>query len=356
MIIAVDAMGGDFAPAEIVKGAAQGSRLWGVDVVLVGDEQAISSYLTPGELAGSSSVSIRHASEVIAMHEGVDAVRTKRDASVVVAASMVKQGEADAMVSVGNTAAAMAVATLKLGRIEGIDRPAIATVLPSRGGATVLLDAGAVVDCTVENLEQFAVMGSVYTQRALGIPSPRVGLLSVGEEKSKGSELIRAAHARLAAGPLNFVGNVEGRDLFSGAVDVVVADGFAGNVALKTAEGLSELVDHLLREEFRAHPLAKIPLLFLLPSVNRIKKQLDYSDYGGAPLLGLNGVCIIGHGRSSARAVASAVRAAREAVNGQVVSTIRDHVAGAGANGPRADCARCDVGSPLGCEVTSQDG
>ena len=347
-------MGGDYAPGEIVRGAVEGARLCGVDVVLVGDQQAISSHLGSREPEGFVGVSIRHASQVVGMHESVDAVRTKRDASVVVAASMVKNGEADAMVSVGNTAAAMAVATLKLGRIPGIDRPAIATVIPSRGGATVLLDAGAVVDCSVQNLEQFAVMGSVYAQNALGIADPRVGLLSVGEEKSKGSDLIRAAHARLAQSALNFVGNVEGRDLFSGAADVVVADGFAGNVALKTAEGLSEFIEHLLKEEFRAHPLIRIPLLFLLPSVNRMKKRLDYSDYGGAPLLGLNGVCIIGHGRSKARAVASAVRAAKEAVGGGVVSAIRDHVESADA--ARDNQVGSDVCSPLGCEVTSQDG
>ena len=327
MIIAVDAMGGDLAPAEIVKGAAQGSKLYDVDVVLVGNEDDIKRHL-PAEFAGSSRVSIRHAAEVIGMHEHVDAVRTKRDASVVVAASMVKDGQADAMVSMGNTAAAMAAATLKLRRIPGIDRPALAALMPNRDGATILLDAGAVVDCSVENLVQFAIMGSIYAQKVLSIASPRIGLLSVGEEKSKGNEVTRAAHEELAAGPLNFIGNVEGRDLFSGAADVVVADGFAGNIALKAAEGLAEHVADVIKDELRMHPLAWIPLALLMPSMKRIKKRLDYSEYGGAPLLGLNGMSIIGHGRSKAHAVASAVRAAKEAVSGGVVETIQSSLAG----------------------------
>lgn len=191
MIIAVDAMGGDFAPAEIVKGAAQGSKLHDVDVVLVGDEGAIRHHL-PAEFAASDRVTIRHTSEVITMDDHVDAVRTKRDASMVVAASMVKKGEADAMVSVGNTAAAMAVATLRLGRIKGIDRPAIACVWPGKNGPTIMLDAGAVADCSADNLKQFAVMGSVYAEKVFSIPNPRVALLSIGEEKSKGNEVVRA--------------------------------------------------------------------------------------------------------------------------------------------------------------------
>lgn len=325
MKIAVDAMGGDFAPVEIVKGAAQGSKLHDVDVILVGDENAIKRYL-PAGFATSNRVTIRHTSEVITMDDHVDAVRTKRDASVVVAASMVKKGEADAMVSVGNTAAAMAVATLRLGRIKGIDRPAIACVWPGRHGPTIMLDAGAVADCSVENLKQFAVMGSVYAEKVFSIPNPRVALLSIGEEKSKGNEVVRASYEELAASSLNFVGNVEGRHLLSNDADVIVADGFAGNVALKVAEGLIEHVTGVIKDDLRVHPLAKIPLLLLAPMFRRLQKKLDYAEHGGAPLLGLDGVCIIGHGRSDARAVANAVRAAKEAVNGHVVDTIRDSV------------------------------
>lgn len=328
MIIAVDAMGGDYAPAEIVKGAAIGSKLYGVDVVLVGNEDAIQRHL-PSDCAGSSSISIRHAAEVIGMGEHVDAVRTRKDASVVVAASMVKEGKADAMVSVGNTAAAMAVATLRVGRIKGIDRPAIATVMPNRTGVTVLLDAGAVADCTPEYLRQFAVMGSIYADKVLSIANPRVGLLSIGEEKGKGNELTRATYEILAASNLNFIGNVEGRDLFAGTADVIVADGFVGNVALKVAEGLAEHMRNLVMDDLRSHPLGWLPVGLLLPLLKRVKKKLDYSEYGGAPLLGLDGVCIIGHGRSNAHAVANAVRAAKEAVSGGVVSAIRESVSDA---------------------------
>ncbi|MCL5104702.1 MAG: phosphate acyltransferase PlsX [Armatimonadetes bacterium] len=325
MIIAVDAMGGDYAPAEIVKGAVEGSRLHGVDVVLVGDEDAIRRHL-PSECARSSAITIRHAADVIGMDEHVEAVRTRKDASVVVAAALVKEGKADAMVSMGNTAAAMAVATLRMGRIRRIDRPAIATLLPTTMGVSILLDAGAVADCSVENLRQFAVMGSVYAEKVLSISNPRVGLLSIGEEKSKGNELVRGAYEALSTAALNFIGNVEGRDLFSGAADVIVADGFTGNVALKAAEGLAEHVERLIKDDLRAHPLAKIPIALMFPFLKRIKKKLDYSEYGGAPLLGLDGICIIGHGRSNARAVANAVRAAKEAVSGNVVSAIWDSI------------------------------
>ena len=338
MIIAVDAMGGDLAPAEIVKGAARGSRLHDVDVVLVGDRDAISRHM-PSAAARSGGVTIKHASETIGMDEHAGAVRTKRDASVVVAAALVADGSADAMVSMGNTAAALTIATLKLGRIEGIDRPAIAAVIPSKGGPTILLDAGAVVDCTVEYLKQFAVMGSVYAERVFAVTKPRIALLSVGQEKSKGSELVRAAHEELAAGSLNFVGNVEGQDLFSGVADVVVSDGFAGNVALKAAEGLAEHVMQLVRDDLHSHPLAWIPLALLRPTLKRLEKKLDYSEYGGAPLLGLDGICIIGHGRSRARAVASAVGAAKEAVSSKVVESIRDSLARSRRTAP------CPVGS-----------
>jgi len=326
MRIAVDAMGGDNAPAEIVKGAAQGSKLHDVDVVLVGDEDAIRKHLSPDPSA-FPRVSIRHAAEAIGMNEHASAVRTKKDASVVVAAGMVKSGEADAVISVGNTAAAMAIATLKIGRIKGIDRPAIACVFPSKAGATILLDAGAVVDCSVENLRQFAVMGSIYAEKALCIERPRVALLSVGEEDIKGNDVTRAAHEAIASTGLNFVGNAEGRDLFSGITDVLVADGFAGNVALKVAEGLVDYVGRTAKEDLKQHPLSRIPLLMLLPFFHRMRKRLDYAEYGGAPLLGIDGVCIIGHGRSNARAVASAVRAAKEAVKNGVVDSIREALA-----------------------------
>ena len=324
MIVAVDAMGGDYAPAEIIKGALQGSKLYGVDVVLVGDEDVIKRHLPNWAKCASGSVSIKHASEAIGMDEHVEAVRTKRDASVVVCACLVKERKADAMVTMGNTGAAMAAATLKLDRITGIHRPALAAPMPSKSGSTLLLDVGAVVDCSAENLRQFALMGSIYAQKVLSIKSPRVGLLSVGEEKSKGNKVTLAAQEALAAAAINFIGNVEGRDAFSGIADIVVTDGFVGNAVLKAAEGLAEYIRWVVRDDICSHPLMWIPLAMLLGGAKRLKRKLDYSEYGGAPLLGVDGVCIIGHGRSKARALANAIRAAREAVSGGLVTAIRD--------------------------------
>jgi len=335
MKIAVDAMGGDFAPAEIVRGAVRGAELYGVDLILVGDEKAIRSHLP----STTARVEVRHTTETIDMNDHAAAVRTKPDAPVVVAADMVREGLADAMVSLGNTAAAMAVATFRLGRIEGVDRPAIAIMLPQATGFSILLDAGAVVDCTAQNLKQFAVMGSVYAEKVMGINSPRVALLSIGEEPCKGNDLTRTAYEALMESKLNFIGNVEGRHLFSGAADVVVCDGFVGNVALKSAEGLAEYVMGLLKREIGSHPLMQVPLLFLKPAINRLKRNIDYAEYGGAPLLGVNGICIIGHGRSKALAVANCIRAAKSAVESGVVAAIREHCT-AQINGRRAQEAK----------------
>ncbi len=326
MKIAIDAMGGDKAPEAIVRGAAQGARLHEVDIVLVGDEAAVRKYLSPADIA-SGRISIRHSSEVIGMNEHAAAVRTKKDASIVVAASLVREGMADAMVSLGNTAAAMAIATLRLGRIPGIDRPAIATVWPAKNGPTVLLDSGAVSDCNVKNMIEFAIMGSIYAEKVLGIASPRVALLSIGEEAIKGNELTKATHEALNHTPLNFAGNVEGRDLLSSVADVIVADGFVGNVALKVAEGLLEHFMYLVKDDLRNHPLSLLPVFMLKPFLNRIQKKLDYSEHGGAPLLGLNGICIIGHGRSNAHAVVNAVKAAKHAVSAELVHSIASSVA-----------------------------
>ncbi|MBI2842462.1 MAG: phosphate acyltransferase PlsX [Armatimonadetes bacterium] len=322
MKIAVDAMGGDHAPAEIVKGAAGAIALYDVEIALVGDEQAIAAHL-PKHLSSDRRIQIRHTPDSIAMEDSVNCVRTKPKASVVVAADMVKSGEADALITLGNTAAAMAVAALKLGRVPGIERPAIATILPSLKSGTILLDAGATADCTPDNLLQFAVMGSIYAERVMKKTNPRVALLSIGEEPSKGNELTKATHQILRSAGLNFIGNVEGKDMFSGAADVIVADGFVGNVALKASEGLGEFVMELLKEELGRHKLTRIPLFFLLPSISRLKKRVDYTEYGGAPLLGVNGICIIGHGRSNAKAVISAIRIAKEAVDRDIIDCIK---------------------------------
>jgi glycerol-3-phosphate acyltransferase PlsX len=320
MRIAVDAMGGDYAPAEIVKGAVGAAALYDIDVILVGDEEAIKAHLP--KHSETSRISIHHTPDCISMDDCVNSVRTKPNASVVVAAAKVRSGEADAMISVGNTAAAMAVATLKLGRIPGIERPAIAMTLPSKCGMTVVLDGGATADCSPENLVQFAIMGSIYAEKVLKRPKPRVGLLSIGEEPTKGNELTKSTYPILEnLDILNFVGNVEGRDIFSGEADVVVADGFVGNVALKVSEGIADLILSQFKE-LGKKPLLRIPLLMLKPALMKLKGRFDYTQYGGAPLLGVNGICIIGHGRSNAKAVTNAIRAAKDAVDHDIINCI----------------------------------
>jgi len=321
MRVAVDAMGGDNAPGEIIAGALLARQQLGVEIVLVGDERRIRGHVPAGAM--DSGVRIYHCSEVIAMDENPSAIRTKRDASIVVAANLVKNGEADAIVSAGSTAAAMAVATLKLGRITGIDRPAIAALLPNLTGQGILLDAGANADCTVENLVQFALMGSIYAERVMGKAHPKVGLLNIGEESCKGNELAKRTHEALKQMPINFIGNIEGRHIFTDLADVVICDGFVGNVALKSSEGLAEFILALLRQEVGAKLWARIPLAMLAPALRRMKRRVDYAEYGGAPLLGVNGVCIICHGRSNAKAICNAVRAAADAVSRDVIGCIR---------------------------------
>ena len=323
MPVAVDVMGGDKGPAEIVAGAKEAAERLGVPVVLIGRPEDIED---PGDLE------VWAATEVIDMADDpVQGVRRKKDASMVRAAEAVRDGRASAMVSAGNTGAAMASALLRMGRITGVSRPAIATMLPVPGSSpTVLLDSGANAECTPPWLLQFAQMGAAYAVQRLGKPEPLVGLLSIGEEKSKGNELVREAHALLAeAGALStgrFVGNVEGRDVLTDAADVVVTDGFTGNVVLKTLEGsVRVVVDALLlamtsTEETRA--AAKV----LLPALLPLQAELDPDTYGGAALLGVDGVCIISHGSSSARAIVNAVGLAAEMVAGDLVGSIRQAV------------------------------
>jgi glycerol-3-phosphate acyltransferase PlsX len=325
--IAVDAMGGDRAPEATVEGAARASALPGYQILLVGARRALEPLLGRFRL-NTAALRIVDAAEVIEMGEPpAQAVRRKKNASLVVCGDLVKNGEADAFVSAGNTGAGMVVAKLKLGTIRGIDRPAIASVLPSRSGRVVLLDAGATVDCSPLNLQQFGIMGSVYAEQVLGIERPRVGLLNNGEEECKGNELTRDAYQLLQDAPIRFVGNVEGRDIFRGAVDVVVCDGFVGNTVLKVGEGVAEFFRDLVREELRARPWMKIPAAMLGPVLRRIAQRTNYEEVGGAQLLGVDGVCIISHGRSNARAVANAIRAAGEAVKHGVVERIEGQIA-----------------------------
>ena len=323
MRIAVDAMGGDHAPGEIVRGALAVARDDAdTELILVGDEAAVRAELAAqGDVP--ANVRVHPAGESIGMGEHpTQAVRRKRDSSLVLAGKLVKTGDADATFSAGNTGAAMAIATLDIGRLPGIERPAIATTLPTLKGRAVLLDAGANVDCSPQNLLQWALLGAVYAEKALKRTSPTVGLLNIGGEPGKGNELTKAAFVLLQSAPLNFVGNVEGKDVFEGAADVVVCDGFAGNVLLKSGEGVAELIVALLQREIAADAQIAGSMDVFAPVFKRLMQRIDYSETGGAPLLGINGVSIIGHGRSQAKAVASGIRAAREAAaSGYVAAT-----------------------------------
>ncbi len=316
MRIALDAMGGDFAPAEIVSGAVQGAlgfpeveRLF-----LVGDETAIRRELARQHKV-PPSIEVLHASESIGMDEHpATAVRRKKDSSINRAVDMVKKGEANAMLSAGNTGAVMVASTLKLRTLEGIDRPAIATVMPSPHRPFILVDAGANTDCTPLNLIQFAIMGTVYARQILGCPKPIVGLMSVGTEATKGNDITKESFRLLSESGLNFKGNIEGHDLFAGTVDVVVCDGFVGNVILKTAESVAHAVGLWIKQEFTAGPVRMFGALLLKGAIRAMKRVMDPSYYGGAPLLGTNGVTIITHGSSKARAIYHAVRVAKESV------------------------------------------
>lgn len=324
--VAVDAMGGDHAPHAIVGGAVLAARELAADVILVGVREAIEPLLE--QHAAPSNISIVPASEVVAMGaHPVEAIRRQQDSSIVVAARMVKAGSADALVSAGSTGAAMACSLLEWGRIKGIDRPAISAILPTLDGACIMLDVGAQVDCHPKNLVQFALMGSLYAQKVLGIEQPRVGLLNNGEEEGKGCELVREAYPLLRdAGDLNFVGNIEGRDILAGKADVVVCDGFVGNVVLKFAEGMGAVIFDLLREAISRGTRSKLGGLMLRPALKELWRKMDYTEYGGAPLLGVRGVCIISHGSSNEKAVKNAIRVACESVAGDVVSAIADRI------------------------------
>ena len=329
MRIAVDAMGGDFAPKEIVHGAVDAAKKYDCEIVLIGDEEQIRAELHGADPA-ALHISIVHASEVIGMNEHpAEAVRSKKDSSVVVATRLVKEGSCDAVFSAGSTGAAVAAAQLILHRIRGVGRPSIATPMPTPDGVTLMLDSGANVDSKPEHLVQSAVMGSLYAQHVFGIEHPRVGLLNIGEEETKGNEQAKETYPMLKAEPnIRFCGNAEGRDVPKGNFDVVICDGFVGNVVLKFAEGLAKTILGLIREEIRgAGLMAKLGALLLMPTLRRLGKRLDVREYGGAPLLGVNGYCVIGHGSSDAKSVASAIGVTVDYVNGRVLDQIRDALA-----------------------------
>ena len=331
MRVALDAMGGDHAPEAVVAGA-----LWAakeqpdITIILVGDKDRIAALLKRGGDV-PRNIEIRHASQVIEMGESpLLGLRQKKDSSIGVAVQMVKEGAADAVVSAGNTGAVVTATKLKLRFLECIERPAIATIFRHTKGVSVLLDAGANIDCTPRYLFEFAVMGSAYSKEIFGHASPRVGLLSIGEEASKGNELTKETFKLLEKSRLNFIGNVEGRDVLAGTADVIVCDGFIGNVVLKVAESVATYFKELMKKEFTANPLRKLGALMLKGAFRAMAYTTDYAEYGGAPLVGVKGTCIICHGSSNPKAIKNAIRVATEFVahhvNTHIVESMKAHL------------------------------
>jgi glycerol-3-phosphate acyltransferase PlsX len=322
MRIAVDAMGGDHAPAEIVKGAAMAAQEFGIDISLVGLPQLVQPLLD-----SHPRLQIVPCTQVIAMEEHpARAVRAKPDSSMSVCARMCKEGRADGWTSAGNSGAIMAAALLIQGRIRGVERPALGSIVPTRDGFAYFLDVGANVDSKPEYMMQFASMGAVYAREMLGWPEPRVGLLSNGEEEGKGDELVRETARRLKGSFPGFVGNVEPKDIYGARADVVVADGFVGNVAIKMAEATAEFLFRNLREEIPKTMTGKLGGLLIRPGVRHIRERIDWREFGGAPLLGIDGVAVVAHGRSDARAMKNAIRVTRDAVQNDLVGKIRAEV------------------------------
>jgi len=335
MRVALDAMGGDHAPAAPIDGAVRAARAWGYEVQLVGREDELRGALARHDLSGIEQLlPVVPASDVIEMHEHpATAVRTKRQSSMAVGVARVKSGEADCFVSAGNTGGVLATALLGLRRIEGItsERPALAAVIPTRRGASVLLDVGANVDAKPEWLAQFALMGSIYAEVALQRPRPTVATLSVGEEEGKGNALLSAAVPLIRELPIEYIGHIEGKDITAGTADVVVVDGFAGNIFLKGAEGGVEAMTEMIRSELTATPWRKLLAAGLRPAFRTVRDRLSYEEVGGVPLLGVNGVCIVAHGRSTGRAMQNAIRAGATCAELHLVDRIRERLASTAA-------------------------
>jgi glycerol-3-phosphate acyltransferase PlsX len=335
LTIAVDAMGGDHCPRAEVSGALLATRSLGVKVILVGREDVVRRELELHESYDRSLVEIQHASEQITMEDSAaKAVRTKKDSSIRVASRLVRDGVAHGVVSAGNTGAVMATAKLVQGVVSGVDRPALASVFPTlKGTPAVMVDVGANVDCDPKMLSQFAVMGDIYSRVIFHTRNPKVGLLSIGEEEHKGNELTKAAMPLLKELHLNFIGNVEGRDLYTGKADVIVCDGFIGNVALKVSEGIVDVIKQMLHESLEATITRKIGYVLSKAAYADFKKRVDYSEFGGAPLLGVKGVCIICHGRSNANAIKNAIRVASEFAGRHINKRIEEGLQGSAAVG-----------------------
>ena len=325
MKVAVDAMGGDHAPQAIVEGAVQAAKKLDVDeIILVGDRVRIERELDKHRWSGSN-VRIVHTSQAVPMHESPSRVlRAKHDTSISVAVDLMKDGECDAVVTAGNSGAAMAVSMWTMKKLEGVERPALAGVHPTLNGTSVIIDVGGNVDCKPIHLVQFAIMGEIYARFVMHKDRPLVGLLSNGSEEGKGNELTKKVHAILKKSSLNYIGNVEGRDISSGVVDVIVCDGFVGNVAIKSSEGIAESMTSMLRAATRRSLWARIGYFFMRQVQEGIKRRIDYSEYGGVPLLGINGTCFICHGHSSAKAIKNAIGAASEYVRGDINRLMTD--------------------------------
>jgi len=327
VVIALDAMGGDHAPASVVEGAILASREYPHGLVLVGRQEEVGAELERHGLprAGEGLITVHDARDVIEMHESpAVALRQKKHSSIRVACQLVREGSAQGMISAGNTGAVMVTAKVVLGTLHGVDRPAVMAVLPNLRGLSVWLDVGANIDPKPEHLMQFAVMGQIYSRKILGVENPRVGVLSIGAEETKGNAVTREVLRQLRGGEMNFIGNVEGRDIFNGRADVIVSDGFTGNVSLKAIESVAEMLAVLLRQEIKADWRARLGYLFARGAFRRFKKKIDYAEYGGMPLLGVRGSAIICHGRSSPRAIKNAVRVAAEAIEGRVNDRIQE--------------------------------
>lgn len=323
MKIAVDAMGGDRAPEATVKGSLEAVREFDLSVILVGKKEIIERELAKYD-QDNPKIEIEHCTQIVGHDESpMTVLRQKKDSSIRVAFNLVKSGKAQAAVSAGSSGATLAVATVVLGRIKGIERPAIATLLPSLEGHIVVIDVGATPDCKPSFLFQYGIMGHVHAQTVLGIERPRLALLSIGEEDSKGNLLVRQVHDQFKASSLNFIGNIEGRDLFTGQADVIVCDGFVGNVVLKLSEGLARVVGGMLEKELNSGPWSLNDKVLLKKAFERFQNTVDYAEFGGAPLLGIKGVGIVSHGRSSPKAIKNAIRSAAEFVSQNMVDRLQ---------------------------------
>jgi len=317
MKIVVDAMGGDYAPDVVIKGAVSAVNEYDVEVILVGEEQKIKPLLKR-EKYDPARISVVHAPETIGMSESAaSSVRKKRNSSIVLGINLVEEGKADAFFSAGNTGAVVCAATLSLRMLLGVERPGIAIVIPSLKGFSLMIDVGANIDPKPVQLLHYGIMGAVYCKHILNKPNPTVGLLNIGEEETKGTEFMKETHELLSSSKLNFTGNVEGKDLYSGKCDIIISDGFVGNIALKATESTADALKNFLKKNIKKSPLAILGFLFMMGTFRKLKKSMDYSEYGGAPLLGVNGVVIIGHGRSNIKAIKNAIRVAKEEVERQ---------------------------------------